>query len=351
MALGITLRRVWRKDAGRGTSSQGRLTASPIVTGGKIFALDTRARVHAFNARNGTRVWTTDLAPEEEEAEEGFGGGLASDGARVYVTTGFGWVHALDAQTGRKSWSRQIKTPIRAAPTVSDGKVFVTTVNNEVLALSTLDGTVSWRFGGVGGNSGMLVSTSPAVSGGLVVMPYTSGDLIAFTAADGRRVWNDNLSRTGVAAALSPLNSISGRPVVHRGVAYAIAHGGRLVAVDIKTGARLWSRNLSGVQTPWAAGDYLFVVTSDNQLVAVTAKTGKIRWIKQLPAGTEWSGPVLAGGRLVVVAASGLVWSIAPQSGEVVNQFSLDEKIYIPPVVADGLIYFFTDDAELIAMS
>jgi len=350
LALGVKLRRIWRKSAGVGSSSQGRLTASPIVAAGKVFVVDTEATVRAFSAGNGRLTWTRALTPKGEESDEGFGGGIASDGTRVYATTGFGEVIALEAGSGRIVWRRKIETPIRAAPTVAGGQVFVTTVNNEVFSLSTQDGSITWKFSGVAETAGLLTSTSPAVSGNRVVMPYTSGDLIAFDAVDGRPLWNDNLTRTGRLSAMATLNTIAGRPVIHRGAVYAIAQGGRLLAVDLQSGKRLWSREVSGIQTPWLAGGYMFVISEDNRLIAISAAQGLVRWIRKLPAGADWSGPILAGGRLITVADNGKVMNIAPQSGEVVGQFDIDEKIFISPVVANGVIYFYTDDADLIAM-
>ena len=39
------------------------------------------------------------------------------------------------------------------------------------------------------------------------------------------------------------------------------AKGGRIVALELATGQRLWEQNFAGISTPWVAGDWLFVVT------------------------------------------------------------------------------------------
>jgi len=350
LALSPRPRNVWRVSSGEGSSSQGRLTASPIIVGGRIYVIDTEATVHAHNAQNGKKLWSRALTPKDEEAEEGFGGGVASDGTRVYAATGFGTVVALDSGSGRVIWNRKLEVPIRAAPTVAEGQVFITTVNNEVFALSTFDGNVVWKFSGVAESAGVMVNTSPALDSGMVVMPYTSGDIIAFGARDGRAVWNDNLTRTGRLSSLESISNIGGRPVIHRGIVFAIAHGGRLVALDLKTGQRLWAREISGVQTPWAAGDFLFIAGEDNVIVAIAAQTGKVKWIRQLPKGVHWSGPVLAGGQLILVASDGTMLTLAPHSGDQLTTRKLDAELFIPPVVANATMYLYTNDAELIAL-
>lgn len=349
VSLNGTIKRVWSASAGKGSSSQGRLVSIPIVAEGKVFVLDTLATVRAFTANDGRRIWSQRLAPKDEEEEEGFGGGLAYEAGRLIVATAFGNVVALDTARGKPIWSKKLGIPIRAAPTVANGRIFVTTLNNQVFALSVTDGSDIWNFRGVAESASLISSTSPAVADGVVVIPYSTGEVMAFSADTGRVIWSDSLSRTGRLSSLSTINNIAGRPVIYRGRAIAISHSGRVAAVDVKTGERIWSRNFPSSQTPWAAGDYIFFVTSANILMAMSHADGKIRWIKRLEKG-HWSGPVLAGGRLIVVNSSGKIMNISPYTGTEVSTQRLGEKILIPPIVAGNTLYFLTDDAELIAM-
>ena len=122
----------WRADIGAGDSSDRRLLAQPIVIGDRVYTMDSRSLVTAFDSADGDRIWRTDL--ENEEEEDGFfGGGIAYEDGRLYATTGFGMVYALNADDGEVLWSRQLSGPIRAAPTVSGGRVFAITIDNQNL--------------------------------------------------------------------------------------------------------------------------------------------------------------------------------------------------------------------------
>ena len=143
--LGLQLKKVFAVSAGAGSSGRDRLLSGPIVVGGRIYVLDAEANVRAFNAANGSRVWGRPLAPKGRDPEGAFGGGLASDGNNIYVATAFGEVVALDAASGNEVWRKKLNSPVRAAPTVADGKVFVVTVANEVAALNTADGKQAWK--------------------------------------------------------------------------------------------------------------------------------------------------------------------------------------------------------------
>src|SRR5262249_18349759 len=192
-----------------GSSSSTRLTASPVVADGKIFVLDSEVEVSAYNAKNGDRLWQVDLTPEDEDAEEGFGGGGAFDGGKHFVWTGFGFVVALDANSGKQIWRRAATVPFRAAPVVNGGRVFVSTQENQLLALAEDDGRVLWDHRGIAESAGILGSNSVAVSGDMVVVPYTSGELFALNVRNGRALWSDTLARTGGLTPLSSLADIS----------------------------------------------------------------------------------------------------------------------------------------------
>ena len=126
LALGAAIRTAWSADAGTGSSSYGRLTASPIVVDGKVFTLDTEGRVSAFSA-SGSQAWRVSITPQGEKAHKGFGGGLAADGGRVFAATGYGWVVALESASGKKVWEKNLGAPVRASPTAAGGKLIAVT--------------------------------------------------------------------------------------------------------------------------------------------------------------------------------------------------------------------------------
>ncbi len=353
------LDRAWSTSIGSGSSTSSRLTASPVVSGGKIYALDSEVNVTAYDARNGDRLWRVDLTPEDEDSEDGFGGGVAVEGGRLFVSTGFGFVVALDANTGKEIWRRTATVPFRAAPVVNGGRVFVATQENQLLALAEDDGRVLWDHRGIAESAGILGSNSVAVSGDLVVVPYTSGELFALNVRNGRAAWSDTLARTGGLTPLSSLADISGRPVIDRGLVFANSHAGRLVAIDIRTGERVWTIDVGGTQRPWVAGDYVFVITDDAKVMCVRRADGRIRWIHQLDAyrnaetrsgPISWSGPVLVSDRLLALSSEGYAVSISPYTGEVLGQIDIPDKAFIAPIVADNTVFILTDDARLTAL-
>jgi outer membrane protein assembly factor BamB len=353
-----TLNVAWRADIGEAADDSRFLLAEPISSGGRVFTMDAGMTVSAFDLGNGGRAWQVDLTPEDED-DDLFGGGLATDGKAVYVSTAFQQVIALDAATGAQIWVTPIKAPIRAAPAYSDGRVFVVSVDNQIFALAAEDGTVLWSYQGMAEVAGLLGGASPAVQGPDVIAPFSSGELVALRTDTGRVLWTESLAGGARSEAQSQLADIRGRPAIDRDRVFAISNSGITTAIDLASGSRIWTANFGGSQSPWVAGDYIFLVTRDGDVVCVTRNDGRIRWVQTLPTWEDeedktdpilWSGPVLAGDRLLVVGSNGDVHMISPYTGEAIGSTVLPGRSHLPAIVVQGTVLIVTDAAELIAL-
>jgi outer membrane protein assembly factor BamB len=349
LSLNPQLARAFAASAGKGSSRNGRLTASPIVVGGRLFVLDAESRVRALSADRGNSMWATSLIPDGKDGRGAFGGGLASDGSRLYATTAFGEALALDPATGQVIWRKSIGTPIRSSPTVAAGRMVFVTSGNQVFCLSTSDGSELWNSQGVGEQAAVIASTSPAIADDTVVVPLTSGDITALNLSTGAPLWTDSLASTDATSSLANLNDISARPVIDDGQVFAISHSGVFAAFDLASGQRLWHRDLSGTHTPWVSGDYVFLITGRNKIVAVSRKSGGVRWIRELPAG-NWAGPVMGGGKLIAASSEGALALVSAQTGDLLNSIELGSRIFIDPIIAAGTLYVLGDDGDIIAL-
>lgn len=350
LALAGGLQTSWRASAGEGSSSRGRLTAIPIVFEGRVFTLDIEGTVTAFSANGGGSLWRVSLKPSHERARSGYGGGLAADSGRLYVATGYGTLAALDPASGKQLWSKFLSAPFRNSPTAVDGKVFAVNTESQLFCLSGDDGKELWNSRGLPETAVMLSNVSPAALGNLLVVPYPSGELAAFDIKTGQPRWTESLTKAAVGSAIKTIGD-SARPVIDGNMVFAVSQAGRMIATAKDSGERLWSRDISASQTPWVAGDSVFVVDLSGKLMALTRKDGKVRWVTNLPEAKSWTGPVLAGGKLWLASANGLLVGVDAQSGAVASQVNLENPVYITPVVAGGRIYVLTDKARLISMN
>ncbi|MEE2688671.1 MAG: PQQ-binding-like beta-propeller repeat protein [Pseudomonadota bacterium] len=352
----VELREAWEKSIGEGASDERRLVARPIVGDGLVFTMDAEFRISAFEATSGKRFWT--YRPEiPEEDEDSFGGGIAYNEGRLLMSTGFGQVIAIRADNGKELWRSGLPGPSRAGPAIGEGRVFVVTIDNQTIAFDVEVGKKLWIHSGVSEVAGLLGGASPAVVGNTVIVPYSSGELVALRVNNGQLVWSDSLAFVRKTDTLSTVAHIRGHPVIDRGVVYAVSHSGRLVAIDLRTGVRTWDRPIGGSETPWIAGNFVYVLSNDGDLYCLTRHGGRVRWIRPLPRYEDpedkdgplrWYGPVLAGDRLMVVGNEGEVLSISPYTGEFLSKLELADNFSVAPIVALGGVYFLSDEADLI---
>ena len=350
LMLGAALKSAWTAEAGTGSSFYGKLTASPIVYDGKVFTLDAAGTVTAFSTAGGAAAWRASTTPQGEKDQEGFGGGLAADGGRIYAGTGFGLVVALDARSGKKLWEKAVGAPVRSSPTAATERLFVLTTEGAVYCLSGADGSELWNFRGNAERASILSNASPAVEGDVVVVPFPSGDIVALRTADGKVLWSDSLARTRTASSLTAMSDAA-RPAIDGGTVFAVGHAGRMIAVSSKTGERLWSLTVPSIQAPYVAGDTVFVVDTGGQLMAITRRDGKIQWTARLPGATTWSGPVLAGNRLWLVSSKGQLINVEAHTGKVVGTQDLGQPVFVGPVVAGSRMFVLTDKARLVTLN
>jgi outer membrane protein assembly factor BamB len=358
VALGTALGRAFTVQAGRGSSLTARLSSAPIVANGRVYTIDTLGAVRAFDGRTGAQMWASQTPSERGSEASLYGGGIAYDNGRVYATNGLGYVAALDERNGGILWRVRPGGPLRGAPTIANNALYVISQDNQIYSLNEADGATNWSAAASVEIAGLFGSASPAVGQGTVVGGFSSGELNAYRYENGRQVWSDTLQRTSIRTSVSSLSDVDADPVIDSGQVFAVGQGGRMVALELTTGQRLWELNIAGIDTPWVAGDWIYVVTDDAKLLCIYRQNGHIRWINQLPqfqkakakkGELEYSGPILAGGRLIVTGSTGTVISVDPVTGSFQSQFSVGAPISLPPVVANSTLYIYDDNGRLTA--
>ena len=356
LALGGRPIRIFSVNAGRGSSLTARLASAPIVSNGRVFTIDTLGTVRAFDANTGAQAWATQTPTERGDQAAMYGGGIAYDNGRIYATNGLGFVVALDERNGGKVWQVRPGGPLRGAPSVGFGAIYVISQDNQIFSLSEANGSTNWSEAASLEIAGVFGSASPAIGQGTVVAGFSSGELNAYRYENGRQVWSDTLMRTSIRTSVSSLTDVDADPVVDNGQVFAVGQGGRMVALDLITGQRLWELNIAGIDTPWLAGDWIYVITDEAKLLCIYRQNGHIRWINQLPqfikakskkGEIEYSGPVLAGGRLIVTGSNGALIYIDPMTGKLQSQTDLRVPVSLAPVVANSTLYIYDDRGQL----
>ena len=357
VALAAPLAPLFAAPIGAGEDRRHRITADPVVAGGRVFTLDAEATVAAHDL-GGAPLWSRDLTPGADNASDASGGGLATAGGRVYATSAFGELVALDAATGGLVWRQRLPAPVTGSPTVADGTVYVVAEDSSGWAVDAATGKVRWSVPGTPSPSSVVGGPGPTVAGRLALLPYPSGQIAAVLRESGVPVWTGDVLGRRLGEVYATVTGITADPVVVGPTVYAGNPTGRVVALDTATGEARWTAAEGALNPVVVAGGAVFLVSDRAELVRLDAGSGARVWGVQLPdfvdprprkrkAVYAHYGPVLAGGRLLVASTDGALRAFDPASGRLLEQVPLGAPAATAPAVANGILYVVTADGRL----
>lgn len=359
-ALGATRSQIWQASVA-GSNKKQRLASSPVIADNRLFVVDTDAVVTALAADTGAPLWRTAIGSTDKDYKNSlFGGGAGVDGNVVYATSGAGDVAALNVADGSVIWKVKPAGPLRGAPTIAFGGVYVISQDNQIFALNAANGAVQWQATASLEAGSIFGAGSPAAGQGTIVAGFSSGEVQAYRYENGRDLWEDALARTSMALSVSTLSDVDADPVVDRGRVFALGQGGRMASYELVTGQRTWEISIAGISTPYVVGEWVYAMTDDGKLLCVARGTGKVRWLQQLArfrVETEkkkkdpirWTGPVLAGGRLLAVNSEGQLVEFSPTDGSTLATTDFKAPLSQSPVVANNMLYILADDGRITA--
>lgn len=345
--------------AALGSNGRGAIQSPPVVGGGRIYTVDGIGTVRAWNWPGMAQVWSLTPTPRKMKSSN-IGGGIGLDGDTLYIVDGVAQTLAVDAATGHVKWRTDLGTPGRSAPTIVDGRVFFGTIDERLFALDAKTGKQIWTYSATPADTVMFGQPAPAVVDGIVLAGFGSGDLVALRAVTGEMVWSDSLGGSNGRDETMDFACVRGAPVISEGTAYAVSMSRVLVAIDMRSGRRLWEREVASQNALCVAGDWIYVLSADEQVACVDKLSGHVRWISQLRRfvrmeaqknAIEWLGPVLAGGKLVCIST----WNkngmavLDAVSGKITDIVPTHKPSLVAPIVCDGQVLVISEDGNLTA--
>lgn len=359
LGLSQTLTPIWKASIGEGDSRKYRISAEPVVADGRVYTLDARSKAMAHST-SGAPLWSADLTPASEKNKDATGGGLAYGDGKLFVTTGFGQLIALDAATGETLWEQDTNAAMTGAPSYRDGIVYAVSRDNSAWAIKAEDGRVQWQLPGSPSPSGLVGGAAPVLSDRLAIFPFGSSDLSATLRKSGIRVWGASVAGQRRGRVYANVTDITGDPVLDGDRIYVATQSGRTVAMQAASGERIWTAEDGAYSPVVPMGGSIFLVSDEAKLVRLDADTGDRIWAVDLPYfvkekpkrfRTVFShyGPVMADGQLVVASDDGLVRFFAPEDGSLLKTLELPGGATTDPVIVGGTLYLVTTKGQLYA--
>ena len=342
---------------GDGSSFTGTNAPTPIVANGTVVAMDAAGVVSAHDETAIDTVRWTNRDSLSGSSSDMLGGGLAYADGVIYATTGHGGLRAIMLDTGKLIWTINVGAPVHGAPAAGNGIVAVLTADNQTIAVDAKTGATRWTHRGIREAASYFSTTSPVISGGMVIAAYSSGEVFCLRAETGSVVWTDTLGATIKTRASAVFNGIDADPIVQDGVVVVVSTSGEMQASALANGRPLWQKRIGAHNTPWSAGNALFVLSDTHDVAALFKRDGQVRWSQSLSTSDERDatkdttpalfGPILAGNAVLVLDNKGVLTTFKPLTGERIGTYELAPNTATTPIIANGALYYVTRDAVL----
>ena len=349
----------WSRRIGAGDGKRHQISAAPVAQGGQVYTLDSQSMVTALD-ETGTILWQSELGKSSDALKDVSGGGLAVGGTQLFVTTGFGTVVALDTASGAELWTQDLASYGGASPTVYDDLLYISARDGAAWAIDTSNGRIKWQVAGPTVAASHTGGPGPAVSEKYAVFPFGTGDVLASFRKGGLRSWSSGLSGARLGLASTQVRDLTGQPVIEGSSVYLASSAGRMAAVDLNTGLRIWTAKQGSQGHILVAGGAIFAVSDAGNLIRLSKDDGALIWSTPLPKFTKKSvksrakihahyGPILAGGRLILASSDGLIRQFNPADGTLITTVDLPSGAASAPIVVNGTLYVLSTKGDLLA--
>lgn len=321
---------------------------SPVIKDSAAFFIDSAGVAYSFDLEKEKLIWKKRIFAKKflqnyRAAKIGYGVNEV-----LVVIDGINKIAALNAKNGEILWEKTLSAIAIANPIIDEKFTYILTDTNKLYALDITSGDIAWTHFGVLENTAIFGSSSPVIYGDFLIVSYSSGEIYALNKNNGETIWSEELNTNKAISSNYYLNDIDATPIVKNNIVYAIGNGGSLAALDISNGNFIWRKKIAGIVDFWIAGEFLFIIENENRLLAVSKKTGAIKWISALPDYAKkkkpqtkyiYSGLVMAGDKLIISRQDGEILIVSPFDGRLEKSFNIGRRIFHAPIVINGKIY------------
>lgn len=346
----------------------GAVETSPAVVDGKVFFGSDDGSIYAVNASSGALIWNYSTEGPVQSSPTVVDGVVYIGGFHSHA------VFALNASSGALLWNTPIDSSYPntiSSTAVANGMVYVDVYNvapsgGKLYALNATTGAIAWTYQPIA-----WLSSSPAVSNGMVYIGTSTGVVVSLNATSGGIVWLYYLRPDGSNSTSGTYFPIQSSLSVANGLVYLGTTAETVQALNAFSGAFVWSVKIfGGVHSSCIAvsDDMLYVATtmggtsSDDLraggISALNAATGSLSWNRTI-GSIGWSSPAVAGEMVYVGSDPSFppfnttigyeVYALNAITGEVVWTYATGGAIYSSPAIANGVVYVGSSDGKVYA--
>lgn len=308
----IGVNEMWDHSIG-GVDEEKFLKIRPYVHGQTVFTSDENGHVQAIRLEDADRIWSNGLDVDVT-------GGVGYGDDKVFVGTRKGVIIALDASSGKVLWRHQVSSQVLAPAVFGSGTVIVQAVDGKLFGLSSDNGRELWSYSRKKPALSLRGTSTPLVVQNIVITGFADGVMAAFNIRNGRLLWETPIVLPSGTNEIERLADVDVTPLIFGYTLYVASYQGKLVAVDLRKGKALWSKELSTFTDMGVDDSALYVTDENGNLLAFNRRTGAQLWRQNSLYGRKPGPPAVFSDYVVVGDFEGYLHWFSQSSGEIVGR-------------------------------
>jgi len=343
ISASFTPREVWSSSAGS-SDATGLLALTPHVSEGAVIAVDGRGLVVAHDSATGAVRWKREL---DLQVAGGVGGGAGL----VIVNGREGEIVALDAASGEQRWRQNIGSVAYAPAVVGAGRVALRGADGRLMVLDAATGERRWADTRPVPPLSLQGTSRPLLLEDAVIAGFDNGELAAYALEQGRKLFTVNVALPKGRSEVERMVDVDSTPILDRGVIYALAYQGRLVAIDAASTQLIWSRDLSGFSDLAHDRANLYLTDAHGTVMAIDKRSGKPLWNQDALHARGVTAPARVGDMVVVGDGEGYLHWLSAEDGRLLARLRpLSSAIIGAPRLAGELLVVQGRDGRVAAV-
>ena len=358
------LSEVWSHGVGRGQGI-GLTQLTPALAGDTIYTIDHEGIVSALNSQSGKKLWSKNVTPEftgwtgsvvyffkNKDLNHGVTGGISYADGLLYIGNYAGELIALSAKDGKQIWRKQVNGEISSVPQTNGQVVAVQTMNGKLFVVDAKTGADMWFFENPPPVLTLRGTAAPLVTDTAIYAGFANGRLMAFNPSNGLILWEQRMALPKGRSELDRMVDIHASPLIKDGILFVGTYQGRIAAVARGTGGSVWAIDGSTTENLAASDDKLFVSQSDGKVVAYSLTSGEQLWQNEKLLRRRLGGPQVFGDYVAVVDFEGYMHVLNQSNGEFAARDRVDSDGVRAPLLTDGkTLYVYGNSGGLMAFT
>ncbi len=336
----VKLKSRWSRGVGDG-QGDGLYKINPILVNDSIYVASSEGKLASVDAGTGRVRWKSNL-------DLALSGGVGHHRDSIFVGASEGLVVRLSADSGEEIWRAVVSGEVLSAPQGDGRYVVAQTYDGKLMGFDHETGETRWTY-----TSDVPVLTlrgtgTPMILGENAIAGFADGKVVAVNLRSGNVAWESRVAIPQGRSEIERIVDIDGSMALQGNELYVASYQGRLVAIDTRSGRRLWQRNVSSVSGVGVGFGNVYVVDDDGTVSAFLRNGQGVRWQNIDLGFRELSRPTPVNSYVATVDFEGYLHLLSQVDGEIVGRTKVDSKGARADMIARGnRLFVYTNDGAL----